>query len=160
MKKIILLASILVAAGCNVIGGYTVDWTPVDITIEAYDADGNSIISPEMPGMTLTFKGQTYSVQRSPYDPPTKTYAAVLYGLVANPLAEGVYQLSFGEIDGAADMDEDILLNWPDGSEDVIHYHCSNHIAWPSPSCNRSWKLNGKKQDRSNFIFYNKSIPE
>ena len=40
-----------------------IDWAPVDIYIDALDADGNSIISPEMPGMTLTFKGETYTVQ-------------------------------------------------------------------------------------------------
>ena len=63
MKKILLLASIIVAAaGCVPFGGYTVDWAPVEITIQAYDADGNSIISPEMPGMTLTYKGDIYTV--------------------------------------------------------------------------------------------------
>lgn len=161
MKKIILLSCILAVAGCNVIGGYCVDWAPVNITIQAYNTDGNSIISPEMPGMTLTFKGETYTVQKSQYEQiQTKTYASYLSGLIAYQIADGVYELWFGEIDGGADMDEDILLHWPDGSEDVIHYHCSNHIEWPSPSCKRSWKLNGKKQERCNFIFYNKSLPE
>ena len=44
-------------------GSLIVDWAPVEITIEAYDAAGNSIISPDMPGMSLTFKGTTYEVQ-------------------------------------------------------------------------------------------------
>ena len=162
MKKILLLASIIiVSAGCVPFGGYTVDWAPVEITIQAYDADGNSIISPEMPGMTLTYKGDIYTVQDPQnYQIPTKDYLAILYGLYARPVADGVYCLTFGEIDGGVDMDEDILLNWPDGSEDVIHYHCSNHVEWPSPRCKRYWKLNGVKQDRSDFTFYNKSLSE
>ena len=61
---ILALAGLVFATSCEGIipGGLIVDWTPVEITIEAYDAAGNSIISPEMPGMTLTFKGTTYEV--------------------------------------------------------------------------------------------------
>ena len=172
MKKLLisLISLAIVATACEEIApfGIIVDWTPVEITIEAYDAAGNSIISPEMPGMTLTFKGTTYEVQ----DPAslhdeyhTKAYLAILSGLQARPLQgdQGViekYILWFGEIDGAVDMDEDIVLNWPDGSSDTIHYHCGNHREWPSPKCDRTWKLNGKKQPSSNFIFNGKSLPE
>lgn len=146
--------------------GMIVDWAPVDITIEAYDAAGNSIISPEMPGMTLTFKGETYTVQDGdslPEAVETKAYMPIFYGLVARSIQGdqgeiAMYILCFGEIDGAADMDEDIILNWPDGSSDTIHYHCGNHREWPSPKCDRSWKLNGKRHERSNFVFNGKSI--
>ena len=171
MKKLlisfVMLAGLFVTAGCDILGGgMIVDWAPVDIYIEAVDADGNSIISPEMPGMTLTYKGDTYSVQRiqNGEDAQTKAYAAILYGLVAQPMYEidgnTVYHLYFGEINGAADMDEDIVLHWPDGSEDVIHYHCSNHREWPEPKCDRSWKLNGSKHEGNTFRFSGKSIPE
>ena len=166
---ILALAGLVFATSCEGIipGGLIVDWTPVEITIEAYDAAGNSIISPEMPGMTLTFKGTTYEVtdpasQREEYQ--TKAYMAIMGGLQAHPFqgdqGEIVkYILWFGEIDGASDMDEDIVLNWPDGSEDTIHYHCGNHREWPEPKCDRSWKLNGKKHEGSNFIFNGKSLP-
>ncbi|MBO4340308.1 MAG: hypothetical protein J5835_02620 [Bacteroidales bacterium] len=170
MKR--LLCGILVLMGlvsfssCVDNNGYIVDWAPVEITIAAFDADGNSIISPEMPGMSLTFKGETYTVKEwgSQYEPESKAYLAIMAGLLAKPIqgeggqCEG-YQLWFGEIDGAADMDEDIVLNWPDGSRDVIHYHCSDHREWPSPKCNRSWKLNGGKHGSSHFEFNGKSLP-
>ena len=152
------MAGMMVAAGCD---SLIVDWTPVDIYIEAVDEDGRSIISPEMPGMSLTFKGVTYTVKEESVR--TRAYAAILVGLIAQPVSDGDqsgYRLYFGEIDGAADMDEDIVLNWPDGSEDVIHYHCANHREWPKPDCNRSWKLNGKKHDGSTFRFTGKSLPE
>ena len=143
-----------------------VDWTPVSVYIEATDAAGNSIISPVMPGMSLTFKGETYTVQQAREYPEivqTKAYLPVMFGLVAEKVSGTdelpVYRLVFGEIDGAADMDEDIELNWPDGSKDVIHYHCSNHREWPEPDCDRSWKLNGKKHEGAVFKFSGKSVP-
>lgn len=172
MKKLFYVMLALVGlVSCEEISApwdIIVDWAPVELTIEAYDAEGNSIISPEMPGMTLTFKGETYTVKDgtnpSEGEMQTKALPAIFYGLVARPVqgdqGEIVgYILHFGEIDGAADMDEDLVLNWPDGSTDTIHYHCGNHREWPSPKCDRSWKLNGKRQDRSVFVFYNKSLP-
>lgn len=151
-------------------GNYIIDWAPVSVYIEATDAEGNSIISPEMPGMTLTFKGETYSVRDwstrydefTPRDCPTKEYLAFLYGLFAQPYDGGgvtLYRLNFGEIDGADDMDEDILLQWPDGSRDVIHYHCGNHRYGKNFGCDRSWKLNGEPHDGSLFTFTGKSLP-
>ena len=68
------------------------------------------------------------------------------------------YRLYFGEIDGADDMDEDIVLQWPDGSRDVIHYHCGNHHYGKNPSCDRSWKVNGKSHDGSFFTFTGKTL--
>ena len=70
-----------------------------------------------------------------------------------------LYRLNFGEIDGADDMDEDILLQWPDGSRDVIHYHCGNHRYGKNFGCDRSWKLNGEPHDGSLFTFTGKSLP-
>ena len=154
---VMMLVSILVAS-CRGLGDYIVDWTPVNIIIEAVDSDGNSIISPEIPGMSLTFKGETYTVK--PDETGTKAYFAVMNGLVARQKQDGTYNLVFGQIDGAEDMDEDILLHWPDGSEDVIHYHCSDHRKWPTIKCNRSWKLNGKPHEGGTFLFSGKNLPD
>lgn len=153
---LILIAALI--AGCEEISeGRIVDWAPVNIYIEAVDNNGNSIISPDMPGMTLTFKDSVYTVQNEDSIIHTRAYMAIMKGLVARPIGgtDGQYQLVFGEIDGAADMDEDILLNWPDGSRDIIHYHCSNHSE-RKLSCNRSWKLNGQPHNGSTFRFTDK----
>ncbi|MCR5713625.1 MAG: hypothetical protein K6F98_01665 [Bacteroidales bacterium] len=158
------LAGLLAATSCD--DGsedWIVDWAPVNVTIEAGDADGHSIISPDMPGMTLTFKGETYTVKDAaePYQAGTKAYLAVMHGLLAVPVVqeegETTYCLVFGEIDGAADMDEDIVLRWPDGSQDIIHYHCSDHKEGRHPTCDRSWKLNGVKYEGDTFRFSGKS---
>lgn len=147
-------------SGCEIIeDDRIVDWAPVNIYIYATDSAGQSIIRPDMPGMTLTFKGETYHVKdaQAYYDSiRTRAYLAVMYGLYAEAVDTTAnpkeYRLCFGEIDGAADMDEDITLNWPDGSTDVIHYHCSDHNE-RKLSVKRSWKLNGKEHSGSTFHF-------
>lgn len=167
-KTLALIVSVCLAlTGCEEIinGDYIVDWAPVNIYIYATDSLGNSIISPDMPGMSLTFKDVTYTVKDWNHKKDslinTKAYLAVLYGLYAEPYYDFdvdslIYRLSFGEIDGAADMDEDITLNWPDGSVDTIHYHCSDHKEGRTPKCNRSWKLNGRIHDGNIFYFSGK----
>jgi hypothetical protein len=168
MKKALfsmaLVVGLLSLSGCEEMmgGDWIVDWTPVNILIEAVDADNHSIISPEMPGMSLTFKGETYTVKG--VEGQTRAYLAVMHGLLAVPQyevnGETVYHLVFGEIDGAADMDEDITLVWPDGSKDVIYYHCSDHKEGRNPKCNRSWKLNGEKHEGGTFRFSGKTLPD
>ncbi len=168
MKKTLFAIAALASAilcGCDT-ESPIVDWSPVNIYIYASDSAGQSIIQPDMPGMALTFKGETYTVRdsRTPNNSiHTRAYMPVMYGLyveavdtTANPKE---YRLCFGEIDGAADMDEDIVLQWPDGSRDTIHYHCSNHREWPEPRCKRSWKLNGKSHDGGIFAFTGKTLP-
>ena len=170
MRKILialLTFTTVVTTGSEKIlgGGWIVDWAPVNVIIEAVDTDGNSIISPDMPGMTLTFKDVTYTVKsvEKPEEGQTKAYLAIMEGLIAQPAMEvdgkTIYRLVFGEIDGAADMDEDLILSWPDGSKDVIHYHCSDHKEGRNPKCNRSWKLNGEKHEGNTFRFSGKSLP-
>jgi len=160
IKKIVFAAlSCFILTGCEN-DDYIVDWAPVNLYIYATDSVGNSIIQPDMPGMTLTYKGETYTV-KDRNEVQTRAYLATLYGLYAQKdydTYSAGYRLVFGEIDGAADMDEDIILNWPDGSTDTIHYHCSDHKERKNPTCNRSWKLNGKPHDGNYFRFTGKSL--
>lgn len=163
--QILMLGAALAASACNKPAGENqepddkgyliIDWAPVVVSILAYDNAGKSIISPEMPGMSLTFKGETYTVTEY-----TKEYVPYMFGLLAIKKTDGDYYLGFGEIDGAADMDEDLVLNWPDGSTDTIHYHCSDHKNERYPSCNRSWKLNGEDHGGDVFVFTGKSLAE
>ena len=165
-KKLVFAALLgILLTGCDKLNNDSpiVDWYPVNIYIYATDSTGNSIIQPDMPGMSLTFKNETYNVRdwHEKYDSIiyTRAYMAVLSGLFAEPYLDDndsiQYCLTFGEIDGAADMDEDITLKWPDGSTDVIHYHCSHHNE-RLLSCKRNWKLNGKDHDGGVFHFTGK----
>ena len=166
MKKILsILAFVMALSSCKEVfslesgEGYEVDWYPVSIVILATDGEGNSIISSDMPGMSLTFKEKTYTVRdwAEVAQAPSRVYPAVLYGLFARQFKDEDGTVSdclyFGEIDGAADMDEDIVLKWPDASSDTIHYHCSDHRTGSNPSCNRTWTLNGEEHEGSVFRF-------
>ena len=158
-----LSALAFIMCGCEKnIDDPIVDWTPVEIYIYATDSQGHSIIQPDMPGMSLTFQGKTYTVRdaKDYYDSiRTRAYYADMRGLLAEAVDTTAnpkeYRLYFGEIDGALDMDEDITLSWPNGTTDVIHYHCSDHNE-RKITVKRSWKLNGKNHDGGTFHFTNK----
>ena len=168
--RLLLLCFILIVGACDnndLRVPYEFDWYPVILIIRATDAEGKDIISSNMPGMSLTFKGESYTVRDwsekdQAFSAPTRTYFARLYGLFSQPYTspdgKSGNQLWFGEIDGALDMDEDILLNWPDGSKDVIHYHCSNHRYGKNPGCYRWWKLNGEPHSGGDFTFTGKGL--
>ena len=168
LPVLILICGLLTMPACNLddMGepGTVVDWYPVTVLMTATDSEGNSIVSPEMPGMSLTFKGKVYTVRAwsekiKQSSVQTRDYNAILEGLFAQsytgPKGEKLYRLWFGEIDGALDMDEDLTLHWPDGSVDIIHYHCSDHS---ETSCDRSWKLNGQDHLGNEFAFTGKSL--
>ena len=155
------VSGLLITAGCEVLGfDKQVDWALVHFVIEATDAEGNSIISPDMPGMSLSFQGESYTVEeaQSPAanSRPYRFLALPARAEDGSPSDE--YYLWFGEIDGAKDMDEDIVLNWPDGSMDIIHYHYSNHHKWPQAGCTQIITLNGVEQEFSRFKFTGKNL--
>ena len=165
-----LLAAILLTA-CNPFeNSHTdtpiVDWYPVNVFITVHDSAGNDLLDPTregafVHGTVLTFLGQKYGVESnlnyaSVSMAPTKAYLARMRGLLLNygevayseTEKRTCYYLSFGEIDGAKDFDDDLLIKWPDGSEDVIHYYCADHKVEKQKDgtwlidCKRSWQLN------------------
>lgn len=147
---------------------YIVDWNPVNLFLQVRDHNGNDLLDPANPrniidGTTITFQGKTYVVSREWYDhqipflrPETRLYFARLYGLYLYDRdwtrQKTDYLLYFGEIDGAKDMDEDIIVTWPDKTTDVIHYHCSDHVYGKNPSCSRIFTLNGHPNDTGVFV--------
>ena len=164
----------LLPAGCTE-GGIlpaddypVVDWYPVNVILTVQDSSGNDLLDPSVEGTfshgtTLTFKGEKYGVQAnlnggSVSEVPTKMYLAVMRGLqlchgelyISETEKRTCYYLVFGEIDGAKDFDDDIMIKWADGSEDIIHYYCANHKVEKQKDdtwlieCDRSWLLNKK----------------
>ena len=162
--------------GCEKLGGngggdWIVDWAPVSLFMRVVDEEGADLLDPENPnnlidGTSITFKGNTYSASRQWYEAgrpyemsATKAILAQLYGLFLvngemffmNSNTAG-FSLFFGEIDGARDMDEDLIVTLPNGMTGTIHYHCSNHNE-RKLSCDRSWKFNGAKHEGNIFTF-------
>ena len=139
-----------------------VDWAPVTVSITATDMYGNDLLDPLsnsciLEGTTLTFQKKTYEVS---YDfinrfNGAKAYMPRMYGLQLDSVRSSdklQYRLYFGEIDGAKDMNEDLVINWGNGTSDVINYHCWGHNE-RKLSCNHEWKVNGKKVDGSKIEF-------
>lgn len=99
--------------------------------------------------------------QISEAKPETRAYLPTMRGLqlikksFVHPLeTKDGYALYFGEIDGALDMDEDLVLQWPDGRKNIIHYHCSDHQAKKNKiTVNRWFSLDGKKTESCQFEF-------
>lgn len=143
------------------------DWVPVSIELKVNDTMGNDLLNPENPdnvidGTTISFKGKIYEATRERVDggkwhnaPETRAAAVRFCGLYLYDSPNG-FSLCFGQLDGAEDMDEDLVVTLPDGTTGTIHYHCSDHkigkIGKPS-SLNRYWLFNGTKVDSSVFTF-------
>ena len=143
------------------------DWAPVNIYIQVADSAGNKLINPSdstiVDGTTVTYKGQTLNVSRARYNSnvtpagiKTRAYEPVFYGFELfnlkwlNSDYGNTYAFHLGEIDGSKDMDEDIVINWANGTSNTIHYHCSNHDNTIG-TCDRWFSLDGVEQS-SNFI--------
>jgi len=158
---IALLVACLTWSSCdNNNDNLVVDWVPVTLHIFIHDAQGNNLAQPEMPGLTLSFQGTTYDLQSASDRVSSRAIMPRFEGFYYEPedssLSTYNYpaHLCFGELDGAADMDEDLILTWPDGSKTTIHYHCSKHNE-RKLSCKRYWKVDGVKQD-SNLVYLTK----
>ena len=171
----LLILSLLLSAGCSniVFEDYpTVDWYPVNLIVTVQDEAGNDLLDPALEenyfdGATISFQGKTYEafelgINENWQQTPTKMYLARIKGFrlvydtiyISESETRECHFLVFGEIDGARDMDEDLILTWPDGSRETFHYHCSDHKVvkkgnsgeWDI-SCKRSWTLNGEEAD-------------
>lgn len=154
--------------------GIIVDWNPVVLIFEVHDASGNDLLDPALANnlieeTTISFQGKTYGVSHSWLDtghlteakPETRAYLPTMRGLqlikksFVHPLeTKDGYALYFGEIDGVFDIDEDLVLQWPDGKKNIIHYHCSDHKATKNEiTVNRWFSLDGKKTESCQFEF-------
>ena len=109
------------------------DISPVVVVFEVKNSNGENLFDESTEGNWLntsfsaTFEGETYTY---PYV-ETKEYYAQLRGLYLHRYSE-IPRLEFGELDGTVERNSDLVITWPDGTQDVI-------------SIKRTfrWKLNG-----------------
>ena len=181
MRKVTLMFFLAIAAMCmtgcsdsnNNDDYIIVDWTPVMLWVELVDENGSDLLDPSnetkwYDGATITYRGKTYTAEDTTdkiyTDNTTKALANVATRYIL-PVEYGFklirkewqfkdekgFILLFGQIDGALDMDEDLIITWPDGKQNTIHYHCSDHND-NEISVNRWYALDGVRQESNRFV--------
>ena len=85
----------------------------------------------------------------------TKAYMPQFSGLMLQVDRYGKWMISFGELDGTENIDnEDLVINWGDGTTNTITIF--NHFRWKfngSPAITRRFYVDGKKQDTDIAVF-------
>ena len=123
------------------------DIGPVVVLFEVNNSNGDNLFAESTEGNWLnasfscTFEDETYTYP----SPETKEYIAVLRGLYLNTSSETPF-LEFGELDGTENRNSDLVITWPDGTQDVITI--KHTFRWKlngNPDGHTTLKLNGEK---------------
>lgn len=145
---VILLASIAVSCSKNEenipVGGMVGDIT---LLFSVSNASGNDLLDPEyenniLEGTSLTYNKKVYPIDNTlqkNYDNyingiPERTDLGLFVGLqlvncdyvkkcLGYFYAKNQYYLCSGSLNSGEDRDDDIIINWGDGSKDIVHYH-------------------------------------
>lgn len=133
-------------------GGLIVDWNPIEVKFYVADYGlRTNYVSLNYNDMiyttTLTYRGKTYSVEKS----LTKDYMPTFKGLHVDSSAINQPYFCFGELDGADNYDDDFIITFADGSTDTIHF---KRVHKRDLNVEDSWTLNGKKRDGDYIILY------
>ena len=169
MKRIfnILTAAVLVMS-CSVVNSDMVyDIAPIVSYIYLEDSDGQNMLDPntreesfDISQISAEFRGQTYAVDMSRFNETgawisTKAYMPQFSGLMLQVDRYGKWMISFGELDGTEDIDnENLVINWGDGSSNTITIFNNFRWKWDgSPVITRRFYVDGKKQDTDIAVF-------
>ncbi len=141
MKKTRLLFVMLLAAVGLMVNSCIMDWVPVQIKVYVTDSNGTDLLDPSyeknlLDGVTMTYRGDVYQLTAT-----TKYYMPTFYGFELYTDKDGKNYLYFGELDGADEYDDDFIITWKDGTQDIIHY--KRNIAFTNAY--EKMFLNGKK---------------
>ena len=169
MKRIfnILTAAVLVMS-CSVVNSDMVyDIAPIVSYIYLEDSDGQNMLDPntreesfDISQISAEFRGVTYAVDMSCFNEAgtgisTKAYMPQFSGLMLQVDRYGKWMISFGELDGMENIDnENLVINWGDGTTNTITIF--NHFRWKvngSPAITRRFYVDGIKQDSDIAVF-------
>lgn len=165
MRRILEILSLLAChiclAGCADLGSDIVyDIAPITLHVYVNDGDGRNLLDEENGALdaekiTVSYKGEIYGARRS--EAETKAYLPVFSGLEITKDFYGNSLLTFGELDGADNMDnEDIVISWGDGTSDTITvFNKCKYKVNGDLSITRRFYVNGKntKSDIAKFVF-------
>lgn len=142
MKKVkVLLVALMAVVAFSVSSCMIMDWIPVTIRAYVVDGNGTDLLNPEnennvLDGVSLTYRDDVYFLTQK-----TKELPLEFHGFELFTDAEGKYYLYFGELDGADEYDDDFIITWKSGAQDIIHY--KRNIVFNN--ANEKLFLNGKK---------------
>ncbi|MGM9740043.1 MAG: hypothetical protein ACI3ZP_05510 [Candidatus Cryptobacteroides sp.] len=130
MKRTAILAILLLSlCSCAKI----IDWVPITFKVRVQDAQGNDLLDPEkdnswLIGTTISFRGIIVEIDEESIAYPRTKYLPAIYEGLRLEKGSDYYYLAFGEFDGGSNYDnENLYLNWPDGSHNVITYKRKIH---------------------------------
>ncbi len=131
--------------------GMMTDWYPIEVKffVENLDESVNYVndnFNDIIHSTTLTYQGKTYSVEGQKI---SKTYMPFFKGLVIDSTDTQKKFFRFGELSGSANYDDDFVINFTDGTSDVIHF---KRVHKGGLDVDDSWTLNGEAH--SDGFFY------
>lgn len=162
MKKIFVFAALLIAAvtfsSCD--EDIIEDYNPVTLEIFAEDADGNNLFDPSydkniIDEVTVTYNGEVMKLKR-PDAAKSKInldyFMPSWYGATLRSYKDGsgtkVYYMYIGQWDATKKWNEELQINWPDGTYNTIRFKLV------TPGINHClYLLDGKSQRESTFKF-------
>lgn len=148
MKKILIF---MLAAISFCSCAKCIDWVPVTFQIRVQDEQGKDLLDPAndnswLIGTKIHYKGVIIDIDETGISAPaTKAYPATYQGFRLEKGSD-YYYLAFGEFDGGSEYDEeDIMIQWPDGTINVITY--TRKLNNTTVSAKQTFKLDGVKCD-------------
>lgn len=131
------------------------DFIPIVIAINVVDESGNNLMDPATENsiagneIKITFRGKTYNLDEEPNEKTnSRAYLPKFRGLYSFDefRKDFQYGLFFGEFARDDNYDEEIVIDWGDGSmNDIIVF---NHKFWwekDNPKSETTFYINGKK---------------
>lgn len=117
----------------------------IQIVVSVSDASGKDLLDPEnenniLEGTTLLYRKKVYPIDHTlqnnldnwkngiPENKKTESLLHLLTGewvhkFIGIGFAKDQYHLYIGSLNPLEERDEDIIINWGNGSKDIIHYY-------------------------------------
>lgn len=124
-----------------------IDWVPVTFQVRVQDVQGNDLLDPAndntwLTGTKIHFRGITVDLDETGITVPATRELPAEYEGFRLEKGKDHYYLAFGEFDGGTDYDEeDIMIQWPDGTVNVITY--SRKLNRMKAEAKQAFKLDG-----------------
>ena len=126
-----------------------IDWVPVTFQIKVQDEHGKDLLDPAndntwLLGTSIHYRGITVDLDETGISAPaTKELPAIYQGFRLEKGSDHYY-LAFGEFSGGSEYDNEcLMIQWPDGTMNVITY--TRKLNYATVSAKQIFELDGVK---------------